>query len=762
MRNRTIDRGYFVVLVLTVLVIWPFLRTASLPHDTDAELHIFRLAELARMWEGGVFYPRWATNFYYGYGYPIFNFYAPLTYYVGLVFMLVPGVGAVMASKLVLMLGLVGAAIGMYGFVRDRFGRTSGMVAAASYIYAPYLVYIDPHGRGVLPESFSFCVFPLALWSLDRLLRQPSARRFITTCLLIAAVILTHNLMAMIFGGLLFGYFLWAVLLEGSGQGARSRGTAFLVFPIGVTAAAFFWLPMVLEQDAIQIATVIGEGSHYDYRNHFLSLGEMLAIVQRFDWGASEPYYLRSLGVVQWVLGVAGFGRILLTRFHNRRTATFFAIFSLMLAALMLPISQTIWQTIPLLPFLQFPWRLLGATNAMLAVAGAVLFAKSGPPDREEVPIFSNRYAATVVLLIVLFALPLLQVKPWPAFGGTAASDVLDSELAGRWRGTTSTADFVPATVDVSPRPQQAVVEQIAANQLIDPVNRGALGSAVVETEVLTPVHYRLEVASPDPFVLRFFIFDFPGWVATVDGVSAEIELATPDGFITVPLEKGRHTVELKFGTTPVRSASWWLSGGALLLMAIVAVFLSRSAAETSNSVSQDQFKPRALMLAFGAMTLFAIVVVEPAGWLRYESQGRNVPVARVNEPDVLFEDKIELIGFDVPTAIEPGRSYDVVPFWRAVSPLERNYQVFVHLISAENGLIAQSDKLNPGDFPTKQWTLDEYVRDPHTLTVPDNLPPGYYAIHVGLWNSETNLRLQTVTTPQNDSFVLQEFTVEK
>ena len=32
----------------------------------------------------------------------------------------------------------------------------AGYVAAAVFIYAPYVQYIDPHARGVLPESFSF------------------------------------------------------------------------------------------------------------------------------------------------------------------------------------------------------------------------------------------------------------------------------------------------------------------------------------------------------------------------------------------------------------------------------------------------------------------------------------------------------------------------------------------------------------------------------------------------------------------------------
>ncbi|MFZ0544469.1 MAG: hypothetical protein WAM60_03490, partial [Candidatus Promineifilaceae bacterium] len=128
------DKGFLVVLVICLLVAWPFLSRPSLPQATDAELHIFRLAELSRMVRGGELYPRWAANFYYGYGYPIFNYYAPLTYYLGLGVELLPRLDAVDAVKALFVGGLLTAAVGMYGFVRDSWGRIAGWIAAAAYV----------------------------------------------------------------------------------------------------------------------------------------------------------------------------------------------------------------------------------------------------------------------------------------------------------------------------------------------------------------------------------------------------------------------------------------------------------------------------------------------------------------------------------------------------------------------------------------------------------------------------------------------------
>jgi uncharacterized membrane protein len=218
-----LDPGYLVVLTVCLLAIWPFISRASLPQETDAELHIFRLAELSYLVRGGELYPRWAPNFYHGYGYPILNYYAPLTYYLGLPVELLPYLDAVDGVKAVFVLGLLAAAFGMYGFVRDNWGRPAGYAATAAYLYAPYVLYIDPHARGVLAESFSLGVFPLALWALDRLGRGVSAPRLITAVFLTAALVLSHNLMGMLFWGVLLAWVGWRAA-SGEWRGARSRG----------------------------------------------------------------------------------------------------------------------------------------------------------------------------------------------------------------------------------------------------------------------------------------------------------------------------------------------------------------------------------------------------------------------------------------------------------------------------------------------------------------------------------------------------------
>ena len=75
-RIHHIDRGLWLVVALALVAAGPFLTRPGLPRQTDAELHVYRAAELGRTLRAGAVYPRWAPDLYLGYGYPIFNYYA--------------------------------------------------------------------------------------------------------------------------------------------------------------------------------------------------------------------------------------------------------------------------------------------------------------------------------------------------------------------------------------------------------------------------------------------------------------------------------------------------------------------------------------------------------------------------------------------------------------------------------------------------------------------------------------------------------------
>lgn len=118
------------------------------------------------------------------------------------------------------------------------------------------------------------------------------------------------------------------------------------------------------------------------------------------------------------------------------------------------------------------------------------------------------------------------------------------------------------------------------------------------------------------------------------------------------------------------------------------------------------------------------------------------VPPAAATEPatplQVAFGPDITLEGFTLTSqAFAPGDIVPVTLFWRtAVTPATRT-KVFLHLLDANGRLVAQRDSEPGGGLvPTTTWTPGETVIDNHGILLPLDLPPGDYALVVGLYDA--------------------------
>ena len=121
----------------------------------------------------------------------------------------------------------------------------------------------------------------------------------------------------------------------------------------------------------MNLTTLIGANDNYDFRTHFVGLGELLAFSRQPDWGATQSPFLFNLGVAQWLGGLLGVVMLAIGRVRQRRQVLFFALAAAAVVFLITPLARPIWEAIPFLPYFQFPWRLLGAAAALLAVLGA-------------------------------------------------------------------------------------------------------------------------------------------------------------------------------------------------------------------------------------------------------------------------------------------------------------------------------------------------------------------------------------------------------
>ncbi|MBE9508142.1 MAG: hypothetical protein IMY86_08835 [Chloroflexi bacterium] len=750
---RRLDRGLLLALVLGLVAAGPFLTRPGLPRQTDAELHVYRAAELGHTLRAGAFYPRWSPDFYYGYGYPIFNYYAPLTYYLANLFDLVPGVDIVAGTKAVFVLGLLLASVGAYLMGRDFFGPAAGVLAAASFTFSPYVVFIDPHARGDLAEHFAICLLPLVFYFFRRLMSGGMSLSqggvggrgaLLGSVLALAALVFSHALLGLVCAGLLLAYWVWEVV---SGTGRGRAGWGMLAFALSGAIIAFYWLPFLMERSAIKL-NVIGPG-HFDFHEHFLSLGELLAPSRILDMGATAPHYRFNLGLAQWLLALPALAVLLrpvirrspkpFTRSHAH--LLYFVLAGVGLIFLMLPTSAAIWERIPGMPYLQFPWRLLGPANLMLAVCAASGVALL-PAGRWRNPTLAIGLTATLLL-----ALPLLYPPVWaPGFGGTTRLDIIEAERDGSLAlGTTSTGDFLPVKAARAPLPPMPpLIESYAGLGPVDRVNRFTLPDVTtVEIVEQGALYDRFAVSTSREFILRLYTFYFPGWRAYVDGEEVGIDVAGPEGFITFRVPAGEHDVLVRFEDTPPRTGGWIIAAAGLVML-ILAVLLMPADTLPKSRIPWLTSLP----WLGGVLLLFVILkcaVTDPHGWLRYDSPPGQASAAQ-HEQWASFGCQIELLGYDLPRqSVRPGGKFSVVLYWHALTFLDANYQSFVHMTAAQDvrQVRSQEDHLNPGGLPTTRWPLNKYVWDEFELVVPPDTPPGEYVLNVGIYSREGDYRLQ-------------------
>ncbi|MCJ7551495.1 MAG: 6-pyruvoyl-tetrahydropterin synthase-related protein, partial [Anaerolineae bacterium] len=735
-----------IVLCVGLGTAWPYFQSPGLPAETDAELHIYRTAELGYSLEAGNPYPRWAPDFFHGYGYPIFNYYAPLTYHLGHSLTMGHPERAAEGARLVFILALVVGALGAYELGTLFGGRGGGLLGSLVFSCAPYILLINPHLRGDLAESLALGFVPWALWAWELVWRRGGAPRILAAVVATSAVFLSHNLTGLTILALIAGLSLWRWLLLAEGARVPQAVMTALIF---VLLTSFFWLPFLAERRYVQL-DVAGDG-HYDFRNHFVLPQDLFSLVLPLDGRASTPDVRMTTGLVPVVLALGGTLYAIVQR--RFRHIGFYVLSGGLLLWLILPGGRPLWELVPALSYYQFPWRFLGPVAALVVppVAGLGVLPRRGKDTLRRYTALAPALLGMLAAGILVSALPGMSAMSWePGLGFISREDIIAAELDGRWRGTTSTNDFVPTSVEMIPGPQESVIASFRQPP-VDRVNRHTLPDGAVVTVVPDlPWVNRFSVAAAEAFHLRLYLFDFPGWQAYVDGAPVAIEIAHPEGFITVAVPEGLHEVVVRFESTPVRDLSWILSGLGVAVLVATTAYLTlrgrRLASDPAGSGRQlpDALRPQLVSARHAGRTVAAIggvvivigllkaVVFDPHAWFDATSPLEG-SLAADYQQKAGFGGEISLLAYDVSSeTVSPGDTLEITLYWIADHPITATYQSFVHLVYPEGQIRSQSDHLNPGGFPTNLWPTDHYIVDRHRLWVPVDASPGSYLVSVG------------------------------
>lgn len=108
------------------------------------------------------------------------------------------------------------------------------------------------------------------------------------------------------------------------------------------------------------------------------------------------------------------------------------------------------------------------------------------------------------------------------------------------------------------------------------------------------------------------------------------------------------------------------------------------------------------------------------------------------------LDHQVALIGYELEEfAVRPGETFELTLYWRALRDLETNYSVFTQVLGDQNRIWAQMDGWpQGGNAPTTTWRKGQVIRDPYTLDVAADAPPGVYALDVGMYAKGQRLHL--------------------
>jgi hypothetical protein len=115
---------------------------------------------------------------------------------------------------------------------------------------------------------------------------------------------------------------------------------------------------------------------------------------------------------------------------------------------------------------------------------------------------------------------------------------------------------------------------------------------------------------------------------------------------------------------------------------------------------------------ALAPFTTIAPVYAQPAPMANVTPQ---IPL------DVAFGDQIKLIGADVKSSsTQPGGQSEIVLYWQALKPIEKDYSTFVHLLDANDIVVAQRDMFpGQGLWPTSQMKPGDIIASRYVLNIP-------------------------------------------
>ncbi|MCG8380484.1 MAG: hypothetical protein MI865_13560, partial [Proteobacteria bacterium] len=325
------------------------------PYGHDWIFELVRLNEYYDSIKSGQILPYWSNNLYFGFGSPIFIYYAPLYNIVSSV-VIVIGSSLKTSAVISLILFMMIAAIGMAGLLWESNKNNTKpeilmacRIGAIAYVLSPYILS-NLLIRNASAELAALCLAPYPFWGLVMLYNNKK-KGIIFLAIGTALSILSHNLTALTITALLLTGSIILFLYY------RDLGKLYYsIFSVitGIAITTWFWLPALYLKSEVRIHEMTA--GKFAFENNFLSLTNMIGFDQFYSFGFF-PILVLILSLLTLIISKP-----------RSKLVLYIFICSMLFLFLQSDLSYILWNNLIFLELFQFPWRMMGPFSFCMAV----------------------------------------------------------------------------------------------------------------------------------------------------------------------------------------------------------------------------------------------------------------------------------------------------------------------------------------------------------------------------------------------------------
>ena len=544
----------------------------------DFQFHLISWLDAQQSWRHGIPYPHWTPSPNYGAGEPRFIFYPPLTWMLGAALGLVLPWAWVPVAMVFLMLSATGLAT--FALARRLLADNPATLAAITTILSVWVLY-TAYERAAFAELTGGFWIPLLLLLLlrDNASAAPVWRRALDGSTVPLALVLAGAWLSNAPVGVMASYLLGGVAL-GSAWLARSWFPvlrAAIAGALGIALAAVYIIPATYEQrwvDILEATGASGEPGLKIENNWLFGLSSDPAMKAH----NLELRFVSVLVTVMVAVALLSAVAVWVRRVEPVARNSWIILSCIPVVALLLqlPISLPLWDVLPKLRFLQFPWRWLVVVEAPMAILLAAAVWPSASAKRLQRVLIS---VACGIFLIGSLSFATLTFFRACEPGGQLAT-LLAAYRSGT--GFWGAYEYAPPGVDNSlvatglpdacftPDPYRplGLVRMLDHN----PDWAAAQGSCEETTsaQLRTPEHLHIAISPGRPGFLVVRLRSYPAWRISVNGRAQTNLPQRDDGLIVVPVPQGPANLTIDWTTTPDVIAGRGVTAAAVVLLGLL------------------------------------------------------------------------------------------------------------------------------------------------------------------------------------------------